>query len=42
MDRKEYDGRVWAGLVWLKTGASNTAYKNAKEPLDTIQGVEFF
>jgi hypothetical protein len=42
MDRKEYNGSFWAGLVWLKPGASNTPYKNAKEPLDTIKGVEFF
>ena len=39
---KEYDGRVWAGLAWFKPGASNTAYKNAKELLNTISGVEFF
>jgi hypothetical protein len=41
-NKKECDGRVWAGLVWLKPGASNTAYKNAKELLDTIRGAEIF
>jgi len=35
-NKKEYDGRVWGGLVWLQP-----AYKNAKELLDTKRGEEF-
>jgi len=41
-NKKEYDSRVRAGLIWLKPGASNTASKIAKELLVTIRGVEIF